>query len=109
MAASGFVSLWEFAVKATRQAEFERLYGPDGGWAQLFRLAPGYVGTELLNDRASPLRYVTIDHWASIDHWRKFRQQFAEQYESLDRECEGLTTQEAPLGEFDAMSGPFAG
>ncbi|MGH8129351.1 MAG: antibiotic biosynthesis monooxygenase family protein [Steroidobacteraceae bacterium] len=100
MAWKRFATLWEFAVQASRQVEFERHYGPDGSWARLFRQSAGYIGTELLNDRANPLRYVTIDHWASIEDWRAFRTGFAEQYEALDRQCEGFTTHEAALGEY---------
>ncbi|HEX9707825.1 MAG TPA: antibiotic biosynthesis monooxygenase [Steroidobacteraceae bacterium] len=100
MATTGFATLWEFAVKASRREEFESHYGPDGSWVRLFRKAPGYVATDLLNDRDNPLRYVTIDRWSSVEHWREFRQRHAQEYEALDRECEGLTTHEAPLGEY---------
>jgi len=101
--APGFSAFWEISVKASRQAEFESHYGPAGSWARLFRQSPGYLGTELWHDRADVLRYVTIDRWASLDAWREFRTRFATDYERLDRECEGLTTSEAPLGEFAPM------
>jgi heme-degrading monooxygenase HmoA len=100
MATTGLAILWEFAVKASRREEFETHYGPDGSWARLFRKAPGYMATELLNDCGTPLRYVTIDRWSSIEQWREFRKRHAEEYEALDRECAGLTTHEVPLGEF---------
>lgn len=100
MTTTGHVILWEFQVKESRKAEFEKHYRPDGSWARLFREAPGYAATELLNDRDNPLRYVTIDHWSSREQWLEFRKQHATAYETLDRECEGLTTHEAPLGEF---------
>jgi heme-degrading monooxygenase HmoA len=92
--------LWEFHVRPERQAEFERRYGPDGEWVALFRQAPGYIGTQLLRDRSESLRYVTIDRWESFEAYRTFRSQFSRQYEELDRMCEGLTTHEAPAGEF---------
>ena len=101
--APGFATVWEFSVKAARQAEFESHYGPDGSWARLFRKSPGYLGTELWHDRADEHRYVTIDRWASADAWKQFRAGFAADYERLDRECEGLTARETPLGEFKPM------
>ena len=52
MAGAGFVTLWEFRVAPGRQAEFERNYGPGGPWIPLFRRAPGYLGSELLQDNA---------------------------------------------------------
>jgi heme-degrading monooxygenase HmoA len=99
-AADGFATLWEFAVLPARQAAFEAEYGPAGRWVALFRRAPGYLGSELLHDRRDPLRYVTIDRWASADAYREFRRRFAVEYERLDREFEGLTAREAPLGEY---------
>jgi heme-degrading monooxygenase HmoA len=93
--------LWEFQVRPERQADFERRYGPDGEWVALFRQAPGYIETLLLRDRSQGLRYVTMDSWETFDAYRTFRSQFSRQYEELDRSCEGLTTQEASLGEFN--------
>ena len=34
--------------------QFERVYGPEGDWAQFFRTGRGYVGTELLRDVEIP-------------------------------------------------------
>lgn len=98
--AAGFATLWEFRVQAARQAEFETQYGPDGAWVRLFRRAGGYLGSELLRDRSDPLRYLTIDRWESREAWQAFRRQFGAEYEQLDREFEGLTAREAPLGEY---------
>lgn len=100
MAAMGYATLWEFVVAPAKQAEFEAHYGPDGTWARLFRRAPGYVGSELLRDRADPLRYLTIDRWESREDWQAFRSAHSADYERLDREFERLTTREAPLGEY---------
>jgi hypothetical protein len=30
---AGFTGAWEFVVKPGRAEEFERHYGPDGGWS----------------------------------------------------------------------------
>jgi len=97
----GFTTVWEFRVPPGGGAAFERRYGPDGDWVQLFRQADGYLGTELLHDRNDPLRYLTIDRWTGPDAYRVFRARFAEPYASLDRECEGLTAREVALGEYD--------
>jgi heme-degrading monooxygenase HmoA len=96
-----YAYLWEFRVRPERRTEFEGRYGPTGSWVALFRRAPGYLETLLLQDRADEVRYITIDRWQSVEAYRAFRARFAEDYEALDRECEGLTTHEAPLGEFN--------
>jgi len=100
MLTAQYIYLWEFRVPAERQAEFERHYGPAGSWATLFRKAPGYIETLLLQDRSQNLRYVTIDRWESVDAYRAFRAQRSREYEELDRLCEALATHEASLGEF---------
>jgi heme-degrading monooxygenase HmoA len=98
---SGYSYVWEFEVRADRQAEFEAAYGPDGAWVALFREAAGYVGTLLLHDRERPLRYVTVDRWQSRREYLDFRARFAGRYAALDRQCEGLTTREQALGEYN--------
>jgi heme-degrading monooxygenase HmoA len=105
MAAAGYATLWSFSVRPDRKAEFESHYGPAGTWARLFRRAPGFLGSELLCDRADANRYLTIDRWESREAWEAFRRQFAAEYERLDREFESLTTAEAPLGEFAPAGG----
>ena len=97
---AGFTALWEFTVEAARRPEFETHYGPDGAWVRLFRRAPGYLGSELLHDRADPRRYLTVDRWESPEAWQAFRRQFGAEYERLDRELEGLASREAALGEY---------
>lgn len=102
---SGYCAIWEFHVLAARQAEFERRYGPEGDWARLFRGAPGFIGLELLRDRGNPLRYLTLDRWASAEAFRAFHERHAAEYAALDRECQGLTEREAQLGEFGGIRG----
>jgi heme-degrading monooxygenase HmoA len=95
-----FTAVWEFEVAANRRPEFVRCYGPEGDWVALFRRAPGYVDTRLLADRASPTRFLTLDRWRSPEDYEAFKARFREEYESLDRKCEGLTVREANLGSF---------
>jgi quinol monooxygenase YgiN len=97
---SKYSYIWEFRVAPARVADFERHYGANGTWAELFRQSPGYINTQLLHDNADPLRYVTIDNWTGIEAYRHFCVKFAQEYSELDRLCAGLTTNEVALGEF---------
>ena len=97
------VIVWEFRVKAGQEAEFERRYGPEGDWAQMFRRSPAYQRTELLRDTADPARYLTVDRWESAEAFEAIKQRTAEAYEKLDRECEALTESEHCLGRFEAL------
>ena len=61
-----------FSYEVRESADFERVYGPDGDWAQFFAGAPGYIGTELLRDVELPSRYLVIDRWESAEAYNTF-------------------------------------
>jgi len=102
--ANQFIYIWAFEVRPGRETEFERAYGPDGDWVKLFRQAPGYLHTELLRDRQESNRYLTIDHWESKAAQRAFRQQFAAEFNRIDKTCEQLTESETLVGHFAVVT-----
>ena len=61
-----------FQYDVRDDAEFERVYGPEGEWAAFFRHAAGYVGTELLKDVEIPGRYLVVDRWDSREAYNAF-------------------------------------
>jgi len=95
-----YIRVWQFKVKHGLEADFERVYGPQGDWAQLFRRAVGYQGTELLHDVAGPRHYVTIDRWESESAFAAFKHEFSADYRRMDNACESFTESEASLGDF---------
>jgi heme-degrading monooxygenase HmoA len=95
-----FAVVWRFTIRPETQRHFESIYGPNGAWAVLFARARGYRGTELLRSTTEPNTYFTIDRWESQAAFEKFKTKFATEYALLDRECEGLTESETPLGSF---------
>jgi heme-degrading monooxygenase HmoA len=95
------VILWEFRVRAGREAQFEQRYGADGDWVRLFGRGEGYVGTTLLRDRATPRRYLVTDTWRDAAAYRAFKGGHADAYAALDLECTALTEEERCLGEFE--------
>lgn len=101
--AGRYTYVWEYVVEADRARDFECAYGPDGDWARLFRRARGYVRTELCQDVADPLRFVTVDQWESIEAWATFRRERSDEYEALDARCEGLTVWEREVGRFTTV------
>ncbi len=94
------IIMWEFVVHPDKVCEFVSAHKPDGEWAQLFRLAAGYVGTELLSSTNDEKRFVTIDRWSNADDYARFHERFNQQYRSLDAQLEGLTLSETKLGVF---------
>ena len=98
-----YVIIWEYEVRAGREAEFEAAYGPAGAWVLLFAQAEGYRGTELLRDPSRRGRYATIDRWESAAHYERFREQHARQYQKIDDACAELTAAERLLGRYNAQ------
>ena len=87
-----FRVIWRYTPHPERLPEFLATYASDGVWAELFRQADGYLGTEL---RSLPDgTYRTIDRWRSADDYRHFHARFAPVYALLDETCEALTLDE---------------
>lgn len=97
-----FVVIWMFHVRSEHEKTFVDAYGPDGYWARLFQQGPGFLGSELLRDETTRLRYVTIDRWTSAAAWESFQDQWRQQYEALDRACDEWTEQEMKVGEYES-------
>jgi heme-degrading monooxygenase HmoA len=96
-----FVVLWMFEAKAGAEADFARVYGPEGDWARLFRRGPGYLATELVRDLEVARRFVTIDRWESRDAFHQFKAATHGEYEALDARCRPLTRSQRLIGHFE--------
>lgn len=95
-----FVYIWRFTIAPSMRSRFLEAYSPNGEWAQLFALDPGFIKTELLQDEEHPDRYLTIDYWTSRAARDNFQATFAEQYSELDERCESCTVAEEFVGDF---------
>jgi len=103
MTKTGFVYIWEYRVKPECVNEFKKFYGPDGDWVQLFRKADGYVKTDLHQDFSDKCRFITVDFWETKQYRDHFRVKFAEEFMILDAHCEGFTSTEKLIGDFDSL------
>jgi heme-degrading monooxygenase HmoA len=83
------------------RGEFERVYGPNGEWAQFFRSGRGYIGTELLRDAETPGRYVVIDRWEDADAYNAFVADHRDEYMRRSDETAYLHQQELRFGTFE--------
>jgi heme-degrading monooxygenase HmoA len=96
------VIVWRYRVRRGAEQRFERIYGPRGAWARLFRKGRGYLGTQLFCEvggaRSTGLRYVTIDMWRSRAAFDAFHRRHHGEYQRIDRQCESLTLHEERLG-----------
>ena len=99
-----FVYIWEYKIRPESREPFLKNYSPNGTWVTLFRRAPGYLRTDLLEDRVDRTRFVTIDAWETPEHHEEFRREFSTEFQELDLYCETLTQSESLIGHFDTAS-----
>ena len=52
--------VWQFDVRAGREADFERFYGADGEWTAVSRHSRSFLGSSFLRDQTMPSRYLLI-------------------------------------------------
>ncbi|MDL1894555.1 antibiotic biosynthesis monooxygenase [Sphingobacteriales bacterium CHB3] len=95
-----FFRIWQIRPNPQKISEFVDVYGPNGEWARLFRLANGFVETELVQSTSDPSVYLTIDRWTDQESWEAFRVAYAVDYTALDKKCESLTTDEREIDNF---------
>ena len=93
-----------FSYEVTRDtAEFERVYGIDGEWAEFFRQGRGYIGTELLRDVEAPGRYLVIDRWESAQAYDSFVAEHRDEYMRRVDETAFMYQQELRFGTFESV------
>ena len=93
-----------FSYEARDADEFEQSYGPTGEWAEFFRGARGYVGSELLRDVEQPGRYMVIDRWESAETYNDFIATHRHEYMRRSDELAFLYVQELRFGSFESVS-----
>ena len=92
-----------FSYEVPDAAEFERVYGPDGDWAEFFGGGRGYIGTELLRDVEHPGRYLVIDRWESAQAYDAFVVANRDEYMRRVDETAFLYQQELRFGTFESV------
>jgi heme-degrading monooxygenase HmoA len=90
-----------FSYEARDPEEFERAYGPEGDWDEIFRQGPGYIGTELLRDVENPGRYLVVDRWESREAYQRFVEERREEYMRRVDESAFHFDSELRLGTFE--------
>jgi hypothetical protein len=103
-----FVALWEFEVKPGCEERFEKVYGPEGDWARLFRRHPHYQVTRLVRDALRPGVYLTMDFWQSRGTCEEFMEGHRKEYEEIEVVGEALTLKERQVGWFESIEGDLS-
>ncbi|MGB7928726.1 MAG: antibiotic biosynthesis monooxygenase family protein [Terriglobales bacterium] len=100
------IIIWEFTVREEYIHEFVSAYGCNGNWANLFRRAEGYLGTELLRSSHEANVFLTVDRWESAARFDIFQERFGAEYKKLDTQLEGYTLSEKKVGVFSEVLKP---
>lgn len=95
------VRAWKFLPPAGGAEAFARAYREDGRWAELFRRAEGYIGTQLFRPDRDGGWWLTLDRWESASAFAAFSRDFAAEYRALDAELEGIAGEEHFVGAFE--------
>jgi len=92
----------EFWISEGREIDFERVFGPSGLWAEIFRKSSEFLETELVCESRSELRYRTFDYWRSHLGFERFRERHQADFERLNLliAAEGMLQKELLLGTF---------
>jgi heme-degrading monooxygenase HmoA len=90
-----------FSYEARNAEQFERVYGPEGEWAEFFRRGHGYVGTELLRDAETSGRYLVIDRWESAEAYNAFAAEHREEFIARVDDTRAYYDQELRFGTFE--------
>jgi heme-degrading monooxygenase HmoA len=98
-----FVALWEFEVKPGCEKRFEKVYGPEGAWARLFRNDTHYYQTRLVRDSLRDGVYLTMDFWESREAYEGFMAEHRAEYAAIDEASETLTEGERRVGWFEKV------
>jgi heme-degrading monooxygenase HmoA len=94
------IIVWEFTVREQHIQQFISAYSSDGDWANLFRRAEGFLGTQLLRSSVEPNTFLTIDRWESVASFETFKKRFGTEYKKLDAQMESYTSSEREVGVF---------
>jgi len=91
---------WAYDVEPASVEAFRRAYGPDGEWVRFFSRSVSYLGTELLEERSEPTRFLTVDYFADSNARTRLLEDYLDEYVTIDRRWEAATVSETFLGEF---------
>lgn len=94
--------LWNYEVEASKQAEFEKEYGRNGGWFKFFEECDDYLGHDLLKN-TSGNSYTLIDRWISKKEYDSFLKANKAEYDQLNEKFGSLYTSETQAGTFELI------
>jgi hypothetical protein len=98
--------VFQFEVKAGREAEFEQLHGADGEWTSLSRQSRSFIGSSFLREFTATPRYLLVEYWSEMVVYERHLKDFAGEVERLERAREVMVQSTSSLGLYTALDVP---
>jgi len=92
--------IWKYKVKGGSEQRFEKEYGAEGTWNELFRLSQYYIGSYLYKSEEELDVYLLIDSWTDKKSYEDFKRAFADIYIKLSKRFSDLYESEVRIGAF---------
>src|SRR5258708_27836390 len=99
---------WVIEAQPDRLLEFQKAYGVNGDWVQLFRRAEGYIETALMRDTENANRFLIIFLWRDLSNFDSFNRRYQAAYNELDHPCDEITVLYTQVGTFHSSTCPPA-
>ncbi len=98
--------VWQFDVRAGKNAVFEELYGASGAWTAMNRRSRSYLGSSFLHDQNVTSRYVIVEYWSEMLVYERHQEDFSDEVNELVARRGELVASSEPLGIFTALDVP---
>jgi quinol monooxygenase YgiN len=98
--------VWQFEVKAGKEAEFERLFGAEGDWTGASRHSRSYLGSSFLRDQNNDQRYLLVEYWSEMLVYEQHKAYRRDAMADLEARRDELVASVEPLGVFSALDVP---
>jgi hypothetical protein len=98
--------VWQFDIRPATAAEFERMYGADGGWTKLSRRSRSFLGSSFLRDIGSDSRYLLVEYWGEMVVYEKHLTDLSDEIHDLEQARARLIERMETIGVFTALDVP---
>jgi hypothetical protein len=98
-----YIIIWKYRIKPEAVQLFEKEYGSEGAWVNLFTQSNHYGGSVLYKSDEEKNSYLLIDYWDSKEEYETFKEKYRAMYDSLGTKFESLYVEEKKIGSFSGF------
>ena len=98
-----YTIIWKYKIKAEFEDIFEKEYGTNGAWYNLFEESEDYRGSILYKSQEEVNSYFLMDTWTTKESYEAFKKSCDEIYRKLSSQFEYLYETEEKIGTFNSL------